>query len=130
MSVSLREWLRQREDETLLSLLSWILLAMGAQVVILNTLNVQVPYGRYGEKRTWLSMLLLTNVKIPARVSWFIMEMPSFAIPLYLYFNIGGQYVGQVNPNVVLLGMFILHYFNRQVVSGSWFFFFFTFLVY
>jgi len=119
MSVALNEWLRQREDEALLGFLPWALLGIGALLVIMNTVNIQVPYGRYGEKRTWLTMLLLTNVKIPARVGWFIMEMPSFAIPLYLYFNVGGQYVGQVNPNVVLLGMFILHYFNRLVVSSQ-----------
>ncbi len=109
----MKEWLRERKDEDLLEILSWSLLAIGAVLVIMNTLNLQVPYGRYGDKRNWLSILLLTGVRVPARMAWFVMEMPSFAIPLYLYFNVGGQYVGQVNANVILLGMFLLHYFNR-----------------
>ena len=109
----MKEWLRERKDEGLLEVLGWFLLGVGFLMILLNLLNIQVPYGRYGDKQGLFSKFLLTDVKMPARLAWFIMEMPSFAIPLYLYFNVGGQYVGQVNANVVLLGMFLLHYFNR-----------------
>jgi hypothetical protein len=107
------EFLKNREDAYLLEVLGWFLLVLGAFIVFLDLLKVNVPYGRYGNNEGLLTTLLLTNLKVPARIGWFFMEMPSFVIPLYLVFNVGGKNVGEVNPNIVLLGMFILHYFNR-----------------
>lgn len=114
---TLKEFLQDGGDFHLLEGLGWFLLILGAFIVLLNLLNVQVPYGRYGNNQGFLSSLLLTNVKVSARLAWFLMEMPSFAIPLYLILNVGGRHIGQVNPNIVLLGMFLLHYFNRLIIS-------------
>ena len=74
---------------------------------------VWVPYGRYGDQRSVLSTLWLTSFKVPARLAWMIQEVPSVLVPLYLVLNVGGRYVGAFNPNIVLLGMFLLHYLNR-----------------
>lgn len=110
---TLQEFLHEGRDAYVLEAMGWFLLAVGALMILLDVLNVQAPYGRYGDNKGLLSTLLLTNVKVPARVGWFIMEMPSFVIPLYLVLNVGGKQVGELNPNIVLLGMFLLHYFNR-----------------
>lgn len=110
---SWKAWLLEGKDEQLLEGMGWFLLLLGAFVALLGLLKVEVPYGRYGNNGGLLSYLLLTNLKMPAKLGWFLMEMPSFAVPTYLVLNVGGKYVGQVNPNIVLLGMFILHYFNR-----------------
>lgn len=115
---TLKEFLQDGGDFRLLEGLGWFLLILGAFIVLLNLLNVQVPYGRYGSNQGFLSSLLLTNVKVSARLAWFLMEMPSFAIPLYLILNVGGRHIGQVNPNIVLLGMFLLHYFNRLIINN------------
>ena len=74
---------------------------------------IWMPYGRYSNQRGALSRLWLTSFKVPARLAWMIQEMPSLLVPLYLVLNVGGRYVGAFNPNVALLGMFLLHYCNR-----------------
>ena len=53
------------------------------------------------------------QMAIPARLGWFMMELPALAVPLLLLFTVGGRYVGSLNPNMVLLGLFILHYLHR-----------------
>ena len=74
---------------------------------------LRVPYGRYSDQRSLLSCLRMTSCKVPARVAWMAQELPAMVVPLYLVLNVGGRYVGSFNPNIVLLGMFLLHYANR-----------------
>lgn len=92
------------DDLKLVESIGWCILALGGLLVVIHCFNVAIPYGKHS--KNW-------GLKIPARMGWFVMEMPSFVLPLYLVFNVGGAHVGKINPNVVLLGMFILHYFNR-----------------
>lgn len=115
----LREYLEAGGDAQLVANLGWLMLAVSLVIVLLECLNVEVPYGRYGNSKTFIASLLWTNFQVPAKLGWFIMEMPSFVIPLYLVLNVGGDHVGAVNPNIVLLGMFIMHYFNRQVLTEA-----------
>lgn len=112
-TASVKEWLLEGRDLQLLQGLGWLLLSFGALLTLLDFLSVQVPYGKYGNNSGLVPSLLLTNIKVPAKLGWFLMEMPSFVIPLYLVLNVGGEHVGEINPNIVILGMFILHYFNR-----------------
>lgn len=72
-----------------------------------------VPYGRYSDQRGVLSRLRLTSFKVPAGLAWMTQVIPSVLVPLYLALNVGGRYVGAFNPNVVLLGMFLIHHINR-----------------
>lgn len=112
---SFREWLRGGSDIFFLETAGWGLLVIGLLLVVADFLNLRVPYGRYGNDQEGLfAWLGLTKFKLPAKLAWFVMELPSFLIPTFLTLNIGGNYVGEFNPNIVLLGMFILHYFNRS----------------
>ncbi|VDL77406.1 unnamed protein product [Nippostrongylus brasiliensis] len=45
---------------------------------------------------------------IPARIAWFVQELPSFIIPVY--YAIGCQSIA----GGVVLAAFLIHYFNRQ----------------
>ena len=105
------------EDDGDEHLLPWIwrgLLVFMASFSLLAFGNcVRVPYGRYSDQRSVLSRLRLTSFKAPARLVWMTQEAPSVLVPLYLILNVGGRYVGAFNPNIVLLGMFLLHYVNR-----------------
>ena len=111
---SYREWLHEGKDLAAIELIGWVLIVSGVNVFLLNVFKLNIPYGRYGNDKSgpfvWLG---LTSFKLPAKLAWFVMELPSFLIPVFLILNVGGKYVGEFNPNIFLLGMFILHYFNR-----------------
>ena len=118
---SYREWLQEGRDLALLEGAGWLLIVLGLALVVCDFFNLRIPYGRYGNDKGLFAWLGLTSFKLPARLAWFVMEMPSFLIPTFLVLNVGGKYVGEFNPNIVLLGMFILHYFNRSKPGpGLW----------
>ena len=98
-------------------LLDWVWkaeLVVGVLLVLLDHYNVRIPYGRYGSDGKWRGVLAFVKaLKLPARLAWFVQELPAFVVPLVFVLNVGGRYVGVFNPNIVLLGMFLLHYFNR-----------------
>lgn len=117
---SFSEWLRESKDAPLLEFSGWALIVLGLMMAALDLFNLRIPYGRYGTQQSGLfAWLGLTRFKVPAKLAWFVMELPSFLIPTYLILNVGGTYVGQFNPNIVLLGMFILHYFNRYAKNQA-----------
>ncbi|XP_068597458.1 3-oxo-5-alpha-steroid 4-dehydrogenase 2b [Brachionichthys hirsutus] len=70
--------------------------------------KAQLSYGRYRER----SPLLRT---VPARIAWFLQELPCLLIPLLLMLT-------SHNPSMMgkhlLLGTFFLHYLQRTFVYG------------
>lgn len=112
--ISYRAWLEQDNDLPLLEGASVFILGLGFVLGFISLFDCRIPYGRYGaDTQGFFYSIGLTSCKIPARLAWFVQELPSFVIPLYCVLNIGGKYVGEINPNIILLGMFLLHYFNR-----------------
>ena len=109
MAFSVHRYFEEDRDEILLGWLWKALLAF----IAFSSLIGRVPYGRYGDDKGVLSRLLVVSFKLPARQAWVVQEIPSLAVPLFLLLIIGGRYVGTINPNMVLLGMFLLHYINR-----------------
>ena len=63
------------------------------------------PYGRYGSDRY--------GRPVPAKLAWFLQELPSFLIPVLLIFFSEAKHFGSNLANVICLSMMILHYFNR-----------------
>ena len=113
MMRSLYRFLEEDGDELLLGWLWKVPVVFVATVSLLGRW-LYVPYGRYGDHRSRIPLpAMVTSVKLPARQVWLIQEIPSLAVPLFLLLNVGGRFVGAVNPNIVLLGMFLLHYVNR-----------------
>ena len=110
------QFLEEDGDE---SLLPWLWKALFAFMAFFSCAAfarcVWVPYGRYGNQRGLLRRLGLTSLKLPARQVWLLQEMPSLVVPLFLVLSVGGRHVGSLNPNIVLLGMFLLHYANRYI---------------
>lgn len=77
-------------------------------VFVAEVVKYHIPYGRYARTR------LACNLYCNARTSWFLQELPSVLAPFFFLVNVGGARVdGEVNPNVVLLGMFLVHYIQR-----------------
>ena len=107
----LLRWFRNRGDQELMDWTWKGIIVFGVILAIMaEAFNYRVPYGRYSE----LAKAGVCSPKIPARVSWFFQELPSVLAPFFFLVNVGGAQVsGWVNPNVVLLGMFLVHYIQR-----------------
>ena len=106
---SLLQWLRNRGDQDLLDWTWKGLIASGLTMILLSeVINLRIPYGRYGKSA------LACNMHMSARKAWVLQELPSVVVPLFLVLNVGGaQLGGLVNPNIILVGMFLLHYVQR-----------------
>lgn len=103
---SLQAFLAEERDRPILEWATLFLPLLGVSLLFIR----RIPYGRYSNER---STAFLTACRVPARIAMFVQESPAFAVPMYLVLNVGGRYVGAFNPNIVLLGMFLLHYFQR-----------------
>lgn len=84
-----------------------LMLSIGAVVFVLETAGgMRAAYGRYNIKNSGLS----------APIAWLIQECPAFLIPLGLLLY-RGVYLydkfNRINTNLILLGFFMIHYFNR-----------------
>jgi len=78
----------------------------------LTFLGVRASYGRYS------SDSYLSKVAVPARIAWFLQELPSLIIPIIaiwtVFFNHSPISFG--SNNIIILGMFIGHYANRSLI--------------
>lgn len=108
MAFSLYHFLAEDGDE---AIIGWLWKSLLFFIVIASFLKV--PYGKNSNDKVGGLLPRLHSVTMPARPAWFVMELPALAVPMFLLLNVGGRYVGAFNPNMVLLGMFILHYINR-----------------
>ena len=83
-------------------------------IIGIQLINYEVPYGRY-HKPGSLLYSINSMLTLPPKVAWLIQELPAVVIPLFCLLNVGGDQVGEFNPNIILLGMFLMHYLNRCI---------------
>ena len=69
--------------------------------------GLSAPYGRHG-RRGWGPML-------PAKVAWVSQELPALALPLALL-GWGRRGCRSDPGSMVLLALFVVHYFQRTLV--------------
>lgn len=93
-------------DERSLHVIAWIMIAVAILVFSLLR-GYRAPYGRYATSASaWW------GPNIPAKLAWFIQELPSFLWPLYaLVFVPIESRVAQF-----LIALFLLHYFQRTFI--------------
>lgn len=107
---SVVEYLREGRDEAFVGLTWKGLMFCGVFIFLLSLMGLEVPYGRHtNSKLSWV----LCNCFISGRTGWFLQELPALVVPLFLLLNVGGDQVKGFTPNMVLLGMFLLHYVQR-----------------
>ncbi len=83
---------------------AWIAIAV---IVFFALLFITAPYGRH-TKRSWGPL-------IDNRVGWVVMEI--FVIAVLYFFIFTGRYAAiQSTTNIVIIGLFSLHYFNRSLI--------------
>ncbi|XP_077999172.1 3-oxo-5-alpha-steroid 4-dehydrogenase 1-like isoform X2 [Glandiceps talaboti] len=92
-----------------IDLLYYLALIMAGTAIIVCVLLqfLKSPYGRYGSS-SW-------GFGIHPKVAWFLQELPSFAVPVTLIMYSTSNNV-QSTTNRLLLGMFLLHYFQRTFI--------------
>ncbi|XP_078395218.1 3-oxo-5-alpha-steroid 4-dehydrogenase 1 [Cetorhinus maximus] len=94
------------ENELLMESLSWLMILMGGcSFMVLR--SVDLPYGRYASNK-W-------GIQVNVKAAWFIQEIPSLVLPIYLMFFSTDIKPLQL-PNQLLLGMFICHYTQRSLI--------------
>ncbi|MBN3272911.1 S5A2 dehydrogenase, partial [Polyodon spathula] len=92
-------------NEILVQCLSCLLFFGGAGYFFRQT-SVHTPYGRYVE-------LFKKPTLVPAKLAWFLQELPSFLVPILLWCKAAGQL--STNKTVLLM-MFCAHYFQRTFI--------------
>jgi 3-oxo-5-alpha-steroid 4-dehydrogenase 1 len=88
----------------LYKLYTWVWIAI-AVVTFVSLLKITAPYGRH-TKTTWGPL-------IGNKLGWFIMEF--FVLVVLFYFVFTGSNT-QSMVNLIILGLFALHYINRSIV--------------
>lgn len=86
-----------------MSCLSWLLL-LSAVAFLREQTRTRMAYGRYrlpGERCC------------PARLGWFLQELPSFLVPLLMLLLVPRAHGPVGGYRILLLGAFMLHYFQR-----------------
>lgn len=83
---------------------AWIWIAI-AVITFIALLKITAPYGRH-TKSTWGPL-------IDNKLGWFIMEF--FVLVVLSYFILTGSNVQSV-VNLIIIGLFALHYINRSVI--------------
>ncbi|XP_022069896.1 3-oxo-5-alpha-steroid 4-dehydrogenase 2-like [Acanthochromis polyacanthus] len=86
--------------------LSWTLIVGGGLYLWRQTRTV-APYGRYVEAN---------RCCCPARLAWFLQEVPSFLLPLLLLSGQRDAERQDAGRRLLLLGSFMLHYFHRSFI--------------
>ena len=90
--------------------LTWKAVIVWSFVVGVIQLLIPAPYGRYTRAGY--------GFDVNVRVAWVLQECPSFVVPVFAAGYLGGDKItGTVNPNVILLSMFLLHYFQRYFIT-------------
>ncbi|KAL6477215.1 hypothetical protein MHYP_G00130500 [Metynnis hypsauchen] len=92
-------------QELLVQWLSWGMILAGL-VHLLCFLKSHAPYGRYmgSSFSSWM---------VPARLAWFIQELPALLLPLLLLLSTSDSHQ---TGRCLLLSTFCLHYFQRTCV--------------
>lgn len=90
---------------------AWTMIALAILVFVATLGFISAPYGRYGATST---SSLLSGFKLPAKLSWFIMESPTlWACFSFYYF---GLITCQKHVPIILYSFFIIHYTHRAVI--------------
>ena len=113
------EYLREGRDEAFVDFVWKGMLFLGVGILFASLLGLRIPYGRH--KNSTLSRIVF-KCYLNQRTSWLLQELPALVVPLFLLLNVGGEKVKGFTPNMVLLGMFLLHYIQRWRIRSMYFF--------
>ncbi|XP_028410156.1 3-oxo-5-alpha-steroid 4-dehydrogenase 1-like [Dendronephthya gigantea] len=102
-------------NEDKLNIFAWLMIVLGVSTFISSFYYNVALYGRYGST--------YNGISVNASVAWLLQEAPAFIVPvLLLCMSDDKKEIAtlQVSPNVVILSMFLLHYFRRSFIYPFW----------
>lgn len=108
---SLLDALREMEEERLVRYSSYTMIVAGLVAFVLLVGFISAPYGRYGASST---NDFLSGCKLPARVSWMIMECPTLLAAL-IFFSYD-LIICTSLASRVLYSYFVVHYIHRSLI--------------
>ncbi|XP_029558088.1 3-oxo-5-alpha-steroid 4-dehydrogenase 2b [Salmo trutta] len=97
--------------DNLINTLSCVLFLVGVSHLVRLT---QAPYGRYLDLGLSSSSSSMPRM-VPARLAWFLQELPSLLVPLMMMTTTANHTESSLGTSL-LLGTFCLHYFQRTFV--------------
>lgn len=87
----------------------WIYLG----VVFVQSQFFPAPYGKFDSPTNVSILEKLRKFKLPAKISWIIMEVPSFVVSLLAIVHL---YQMDQHSKILFLLPFSIHYFNRSLI--------------
>uniref|UniRef100_H2YSM1 3-oxo-5-alpha-steroid 4-dehydrogenase n=1 Tax=Ciona savignyi TaxID=51511 RepID=H2YSM1_CIOSA len=98
-----------KDQKQQIDLMAGILIGISPIIHLILVSGINAPYGRYTSS-AW-------GVQINGKLAWFMQELPSFVIPVYIYLT--SDTASLSTPARTLLGLFLLHYFNRTFIYSQ-----------
>lgn len=81
-----------------------MILTGGFVLLVEGMFGMKAKYGRYSSPK---------SLGLQAPIAWLLQECPSFFVPLALIIHRRASLFNNLNTNVIILGYFMIHYFNR-----------------
>ena len=105
------------DDDFVIQCMAYVMIIAGLASLVKQLLGKAAQYGRYAANNTMnpydlKNLGLLWRPTIPAKLAWFLQELPAFSIPVLMVFFSEAKRLNNL-PNVICLIMVIVHYFNR-----------------
>ena len=98
-------------EPQIIQLLCFLMFLVGVLVFVI-LLFIPAVYGRYTGPKS------LFGFGVEAKIAWFLQESPSVLVPVTLYmleYNRGKE---TSSAQVILAGLFVLHYWQRSLYSS------------
>uniref|UniRef100_H2ZL32 3-oxo-5-alpha-steroid 4-dehydrogenase n=1 Tax=Ciona savignyi TaxID=51511 RepID=H2ZL32_CIOSA len=90
---------------TVIRVMSGIICSSGILALLAYLGGIPTGYGKHRKD---------SETSMDARLGWVVQECPSFFIPVYVVYSVGYQ---QINlANLIIIGAFAFHYFQRTFV--------------
>ena len=100
-----------KDGQLLMNICAWLIICVGL-VSCIASFFITTPYGRYS-RCTW-------GFGVNAQLAWLLQECPAFFVPFTMFLASDGmQQLKSMDPtpNVLVLLMFMIHYFRRYLRS-------------
>ncbi|XP_072017269.1 3-oxo-5-alpha-steroid 4-dehydrogenase 1-like isoform X2 [Amphiura filiformis] len=98
-----------QHEEKVITYMAYAMIFGAVTCLYLLITGKPAAYGRYANTKR--------GIFINSNFAWFVQDLPSFAVPVWCVFYTDAALLSNIANNV-LIGMMILHYFQRTFIFG------------